>query len=252
MIVPDPKFKIDSVQQLIWAAEKSHELFGIQPYFRGHADCNWTLSTTLDRACKRPVEITLANNFVRKSALRYASCPDRNDQAGWLSLMRHYGLPCRVLDWTESVLVACYFACADISEASHDASLYALNTARLNQIELDVPEEVSLAGDRVKNIVRPVFERNAPQLEPIAFALPNEVDWRMFAQQGAFTVHGRAESLDSHPKAYEFLIKWNIPAASKQRLLSQLHLLGVRQSSLFPDLQHLAAEVSATRFVDVE
>ena len=55
-------------------------------------------------------ELRLLRKFRARAHLRHHTCPDYFDYFGWLSLMRHYGLPTRLLDWSESPLVAAYFA----------------------------------------------------------------------------------------------------------------------------------------------
>lgn len=58
----------------------------------------------------------------------------------WLCLMQHYGAPTRLLDWSESVLVALYFAVENKEDHGKDGDLYVLNAASLNY-HSDVPIE---------------------------------------------------------------------------------------------------------------
>lgn len=53
-----------------------------------------------------------------------------------LCVAAHYGIPTRLLDWTESLLVACYFAVAAGSSETVDGlgKLYVLNARTLNDI----------------------------------------------------------------------------------------------------------------------
>lgn len=74
-------------------------------------------------------------------------------------------------------------------------------------------------------------------------------DPRMAAQLGNFTIHGSREPLEEHPDAADFLAKVEIPAWAKSRIRDDLLLAGIRLSNLFPDLDHLAEEVSQLRAI---
>lgn len=57
----------------------------------------------------------------------------------WLCFMQHYGLPTRLLDWSENVLVALWFAVNPYSQTKAkdtegDGALFVLNSIRLNKM----------------------------------------------------------------------------------------------------------------------
>lgn len=72
-----------------------------------------------------------------------------------------------------------------------------------------------------------------------------ENDIRQLTQLSAFTIHGTATPLDDQPGNEQFLIRYEIPAASKVQVLEQLGRLAIRESNLFPDLDHLATGIGA-------
>lgn len=45
----------------------------------------------------------------------------------WLFLMQHYGLPTRLLDWSESLLTASFFAVFNHREHEHSGCVWVLN-----------------------------------------------------------------------------------------------------------------------------
>lgn len=77
-------------------------------------------------------EISMFNLFRLRASGHRQERPTTFD---WLCLMQHYGLPSRLIDWTESPLVALYFAVRN--EAYHhkeDGFIYALDARRLNRV----------------------------------------------------------------------------------------------------------------------
>src|SRR4051812_276443 len=109
------------------------------PWFRGHGEPGWKLDPGQYRL-QRPGtgvgsdwynERTLLTEFKFRAPLYLPSgAAPRNDWE-WLFLMQHYGLPTRLLDWTESSLIALYFALRD-NRGGSDAVVWMLNPWWLN------------------------------------------------------------------------------------------------------------------------
>ncbi len=95
-------------------------------YFRGQANSQWELETSLRRKvslhnpnyvdCNLPAlyEAQMLEEFQWKYPL-YAQgiIPNKDDSSEWLSLMQHYGASTRLLDFSHSIYVALFMALDD-------------------------------------------------------------------------------------------------------------------------------------------
>lgn len=86
--------------------------------FRGQADADWPLVTTLERALRQKlpardaisVERGVQRRFIDSAKLLLSQHPADDDELGWLTLMQHFGAPTRLLDWSKSPFIGLYFA----------------------------------------------------------------------------------------------------------------------------------------------
>jgi hypothetical protein len=73
--------------------------------------------------------------------------------------------------------------------------------------------------------------------------MASETDLRMFVQQGCFTVHSLQAPISELIGAERFLQKLVIPASVVLGFAAEIDACGFRQGDIFPDLEHLAAEL---------
>lgn len=161
--------------------------------------------------------------------------------------MQHFGIPTRLLDWTESPLVALYFAVHD-SDSGHDSSdgcLWALLPAKYNYevprlrptVSVDIP---CFGVDKVLDDYRPdqmILETMSSKLP--AAAIAHRQNERIMAQLGVFTIMHR-DMTPIEEIAPQFLARLTIPAAAKTQLRNELRALRVTQMTLFPELTSVA------------
>ena len=104
-------------------------------WFRGQSDYSWGLVPSVQRkdGMGEHYEQYITTNFMIHTMRLNPSVPQRYDRASWLTLMQHYGLPTRLLDWSESPLVALYFALSSDEDAKTDAAVWVLNPMELNK-----------------------------------------------------------------------------------------------------------------------
>jgi len=245
-----PAGTIGDLRDVIDAAEKAPARAGLgyghELWWRGQADARWPLLPGVFRdSVIAGRERNLAVEFRERAGTRYAHLPAADDLPGWLFLMQHYRLPTRLLDWTESVLAATFFAVEQAEHHERPGALWGLNPSLLNEkcigsAGLPVSDDAEIAP-----MFHGAFFDPVPAVtRKVAAVGTREVDIRMLVQLSAFTIHTTPDALDATPGAPEYLVRYEIPADQKKRLLHQLRLTGIRRSTLFPDLENLARELS--------
>ncbi len=207
----------------------------------------WTLVPGAYRkGYTRVAEISNISRFMAKARSRHTSCPPDDSLADWVFLMQHYGLPTRLLDWTESPWVAAFFAIMDEPKAEHepesDAVIWALNPTKLNLAQIGKPTIVGPMSRESILLLRPAFDISAPESSLVLAISAPEIDPRMAAQLSTFTLHGSSVSLEElqDKSTPLFLHKAIIPGTAKHDLRVELECMGTRLENLYPDLEHLA------------
>jgi hypothetical protein len=245
---------IDDLTKIVEAARQTiTEFDGDTALWRGHANANWPVRPHVFRRDPAHPEVpkydecALIGHFrVRAPTRSHVGCPLANDYFGWLFLAQHYGLPTRLLDWTENPLVALYFAV--IAEEAIDGCVWALWSKGLNT-SFGVPSGLIQINDpRVVELAKPAFDPGITCEQVILAIDGQEIDIRMLVQIGRFTLHTYQTAIEHLPKSAGWLRRYIIPKEHKTKLRRQLAAMGIKQSNLFPDLAHLAEELRKSQF----
>lgn len=212
-------------------------------WFRGHAIANWKLECTLARNGGMEAELPLIRRFKQNALPLITNRPA--DEWEWLFLMQHHGLPTRLLDWSESVLVSLYFAVNDdgTDHEGKDGCIWALHPNELNAISLrdETANQVLGLGDdkHFDDYLPSKIGAQVQTFQPLA-ATAVRNNPRIQMQQGVFTVsHKDLSGLDELANTSP-LWRMIIPAESKSKFRAELKALNLSRLSLFPELSNAA------------
>ncbi len=240
---------ITSVTDLLAAANELRQEWNGEVWWRGQSTAAYLLVPGVYRIGQGVrAEQNLALRFRQFAQTRYDKCPLHDDFCSWLFLAQHYGLPTRLLDWSESPLVSLFFAADANSEL--DASLYALHPREMNRIVNGDHTLVPVTSSPANELFRGAFDDRV-ELEKTIAILSHEFDSRMLVQQSAFTLHGNRDDLLKLPELERVIRTFNVPAASKGNIIAELASLGIRRRTLFPDLASLANDLKDLVFSEI-
>jgi len=215
---------------------------GARLWFRGHSDYTWELAPSALRYPNRQDRdraLQLLDEFKRYAELKLPKPPSPNEHLKWTQLAQHYGLPTRLLDWTENSAIALYFACNEYHE--EDGTVFVLDPIILNRLH-DPKRPRVLDAHRDAPTISQYLSFTGkldPRARPPIAIHPIWNTDRIILQQGVFTLHGGLAALTSE---HVFsLVAIPILHEHKEALLQQLERIGVHEMAIFPEVEHTCA-----------
>ncbi len=230
--------KVQSISDLLTNLKDDTAKYSGQVWYRGHSLATWPLQPSFMRKKKKASEFTILSRFKQNASLLINRPP--SSYFDWLFQMQHYGVPTRLLDWTESPLTALYFAVDDVKHSKKDGALWMLFPTELNKHSKIYSDEhfyIPSFDDLVLKNYDPETLNQDPntKLLPLA-AIASRNNARMQAQLGVFTISHRDETPIENIGDKSHIIKYIIPKAKKVEIKRELGLLGINKFQVFPEL----------------
>jgi len=251
--------KVETVADLL---EQINELPN-NYFYRGQADASWPLQSSLERVVganwsadkARQFEDFSLKSFCSKFHLYDRENIQPSSKLAWLSVMQHYGVPTRLLDFTESPYVALYFALeASAPSLKRDMALYAIDySAVLDQsIEHIRSKDSGFVETRAT-----LFDRQDEVFDGVVDRFSYDIAWigepkllnaRLDRQAGSFLLSGNralriedilASSLYSSVDMRKIVIGGDLVTG----IFALLRKMNITSKSLYGDLDGLARAI---------
>ena len=253
-------YKLGSLKDYVELVQKTQSNTDCELWFRGCGKAGHELLPSLYRhPTKRlPDELgSLERSLVTRFTQRSIPFHSRVLATRWDSLffMQHYGVPTRLLDWSENPFIAFYFAVMgaardDAGKYVEDAAVWVLDPKAWNQHTLkdqSYKGGVLSSDDNSLSAYRELHNHNDMPNAPLAM-YGSHNSQRIVAQRGVFTVFGKSvtpmETMFKTGKyPPEALAKVVLKSAKIKTLREQILGYGITESVVMPDLDGLAREI---------
>ena len=249
---------VDEVGPLLPASSSSVATY----WFRGQSNHSWSLRPSFLRftgdlglTTEDAIELESAakQEFSSKAHLYVpGNLLDKvKTSPCWWGVMQHHGAPTRLLDWSASPYVAAYFAAQQDGSAS-DGAVWCFCSAQLRQTfekqygrNLPAFTLSEQDDDDVMKLHERLQDPGAVRVvAPIVF--PFFSSERIASQQGAFTmcllIHQKHDCI-SEQVGPGYIKRIRIPHGTKPAFLTQLRMMNITASAMFPGIDGLGRSV---------
>ena len=231
--------------------------------YRGMTNADFRMVTSLRRNCKelqKTLEPAILKNFAKYAVIEDPSVA----QSVWhqMILGQHHGLPTRLLDWTQSALVALHFAVSedDLEHmADHDCMVWRLDIGELHALLPEVYQKVmrqyqaevfsvdmlAAAARSLAQYDRDLGDRGMVVLEPPSLSA------RIVNQYSFFSVIPMdMENVEAFLDRYtENTVKYGIERRLRWRVRDMLDQLNMSERIVYPGLDGLARWIARHYYV---
>ena len=204
------------------------------------------------------MEHNILNDFISE-ACRFVQDVPEEDIASWLEIARHFGVPTRLLDFTENPLVALYFACSESPQK--DASVWIINKPAYNKkfflesyLVQTTKSQTIVSQIISQEIICQDYQQHVENPQYIQFPWiykPHYHAERMNLQSSVFMIWGAKRQpltdfleendymVDNQPNNSERGIVYHVDISSEHKigLLRQLDSLGINEKFVYPGIE---------------
>lgn len=224
-------------------------LYASDLLYRGHADANWKLETTLERYVNDSVSLVdyhqmicrikpMAETFIKQrwdipSPSNFREWVNKAPKANkiffsferplyeYMAFLRHNGFPSPLLDWSQSFYVATFFAFSDVGNEAKDVAIFIYcEDVGKGKTYVGGTPFITEMGAYIKTHPRHFLQQSQYTIST------QEKDQRMiyFPHEKTFACTSEEQDL---------LIKVIVPASEREKVMKQLDSMNINAFSLF-------------------
>ncbi|WP_339800458.1 FRG domain-containing protein [uncultured Marinobacter sp.] len=266
--------KVSAVQGFIGKVLSSERESDLEVFYRGHSNKNkYKLEPSLFRKDDDGNYLYLENEHILYRELLVSNSADfQSDEytLDKLVRMQHYSLPTRLLDITSNPLIALYFACKSAPNEDGEVIIFSMPRKEVKYFDSDVASCISSLArmpkgekDRisfevedfnnqssVKRLIhfikeeKPYFEPKIipDDLRKIICVKGKQSNDRISSQSGAFLLYGLDSVMDEEGTPEISVTR--ITVDNKKKILKELDLLNINESTVFPYIENSAKYVA--------
>ncbi|CAD73638.1 hypothetical protein RB4201 [Rhodopirellula baltica SH 1] len=236
--------------------------------FRGQADADWLVDSSLDRLEKRfptkpnrygsipqsfncpPVSrerhLTAFRQAIR--GRRGSNPPQLDDDESW-ALAQHHGLATPMLDWTLLPFAALFFAFEDELVLDAGGKMSPPDNRAVFALSTSVIGEHSTESDPSPRLFSPTTETSSRLVAQsgLFLKMPKQTDLEGYVQK-----HFSNESSQTNLHARAVLIKMVIKNDDRSGCLQMLNKMNINRMTLFPDLDGASRYINALWEIDFD